>query len=46
MRERLPRHRYEVNNNYIGTLERCGWCSPACRRTACCRRSPEVPAHP
>ena len=40
------RHRYEVNIHYREQLEEPACASPACRRTACCRRSSNIPDHP
>ena len=37
------RHRYEVNNNYIGTLERCGLLFSGMSPTASCRKSSKFP---
>ena len=41
------RHRYEVNTDYRERLEAARPALlPACRRTACCRRSSRYPDHP
>ena len=45
--EERHRHRYEVNVHYreLPGGDRAAR-SPACRRTACCRRSSSCPGHP
>jgi CTP synthase len=40
------RHRYEVNNNYLGTLERCGLCFSGMSPDGLLPEIMEIPDHP